>query len=80
MVETIREVTGTAQDAWAEPLVVAARPGDPPRVVASAARIRAELGWQARWTVQDMVASAWEGWRGGPPSRPPSADGGSTPR
>jgi UDP-glucose 4-epimerase len=80
MVETIREVTGTAQDAWAEPLVVAARPGDPPRVVASAARIRAELGWQARWTVQDMVASAWEGWRGGPPSRPPRADGGSKPR
>ena len=62
MIETIRDVTGTAGEAWAEPEVVAARPGDPPRVVASAARIRAELGWEARWGVRDMVASAWAGW------------------
>jgi UDP-glucose 4-epimerase len=62
MIETIRDVTGTAGEAWAEPEVVAARPGDPPRVVASAARTRAELGWEARWGVRDMVASAWAGW------------------
>jgi UDP-glucose 4-epimerase len=31
-------------------------------VVASAGRIRAELGWEARWGVRDMVASAWAGW------------------
>jgi UDP-glucose 4-epimerase len=62
MVETIRDVTGTAGESWSDPVVVAARPGDPPRVVASAARIRAELGWEARWGVRDMVASAWAGW------------------
>jgi UDP-glucose 4-epimerase len=62
MVDTIRDVTGTAGESWSEPVVVAARPGDPPRVVASAARIRAELGWEARWGVRDMVASAWAGW------------------
>jgi UDP-glucose 4-epimerase len=62
MVETIRDVTGTAGESWSEPVVVAARPGDPPRVVASAARIRADLGWEARWGVRDMVASAWAGW------------------
>ena len=62
MVETIRDVTGTAGESWSEPVVVAARQGDPPRVVASAARIRAELGWQARWGVRDMVESAWAGW------------------
>jgi UDP-glucose 4-epimerase len=62
MVETIRDVTGTASESWSDPVVVAARPGDPPRVVASAGRIRAELGWEARWGVRDMVASAWAGW------------------
>jgi UDP-glucose 4-epimerase len=62
MVDTIRDVTGTAGESWSDPVVVAARPGDPPRVVASAARIRAELGWEARWGVRDMVASAWAGW------------------
>jgi UDP-glucose 4-epimerase len=62
MVDTIRDVTGTAGESWSEPVVVAARPGDPPRVVASAARIRADLGWEARWGVRDMVASAWAGW------------------
>jgi UDP-glucose 4-epimerase len=62
MVETIRDVTGTAGESWSAPVVVAARPGDPPRVVASAGRIRAELGWEARWGVRDMVASAWAGW------------------
>jgi UDP-glucose 4-epimerase len=62
MVDTILDVTGTASESWSEPEVVAARAGDPPRVVASAARIRAELGWQARWGVRDMVASAWAGW------------------
>jgi UDP-glucose 4-epimerase len=62
MVDTIRDVTGTAGESWSDPVVVAARPGDPPRVVASAGRIRAELGWEARWGVRDMVASAWAGW------------------
>jgi UDP-glucose 4-epimerase len=62
MVDTIRDVTGTAGESWSDPVVVAARPGDPPRVVASAARIRADLGWEARWGVRDMVASAWAGW------------------
>jgi UDP-glucose 4-epimerase len=63
MVETIREVTARAGEAWSEPVVADARPGDPPRVVAAADRIRSELGWQARHDVRDMVGSAWEGWR-----------------
>jgi UDP-glucose 4-epimerase len=62
MVDTIRAVTGTAGEAWAEPVVVPARAGDPARVVASADTIRAALGWEARHDVHDMVASAWAGW------------------
>ena len=37
------------------------RPGDAPRLVASAELARRELGWQPRYTaLPDMVASAWE--------------------
>ncbi|MFD7434081.1 UDP-glucose 4-epimerase GalE [Streptomyces sp. NPDC059861] len=44
------------------PVITPRRPGDPPRVVASADRITTELGWKARHDVQDMITSAWEGW------------------
>ncbi len=62
MVSTIREVTGTAGKPWAEPIIEPRRPGDPARVVASVERIRAVLGWQARYNAMDMIASAWAGW------------------
>jgi UDP-glucose 4-epimerase len=36
------------------------RPGDPPRLVASSARIASELGWQPRYTtLDDIVGTAW---------------------
>ena len=59
MLDVIGRVTGL--DATGE--VVARRPGDPARVVASAERIADELGWTARHDVEDMVASAWAGWQ-----------------
>jgi UDP-glucose 4-epimerase len=62
MIATIREVTGTADEDWSAPVVTARRPGDPPRVVAAADTIREALGWEARYDVRDMVASAWAGW------------------
>lgn len=62
MVRVIREVSGTADQEWAEPVVEPRRAGDPPRVVASADRLATELGWTARYGVEEMVASAWEGW------------------
>jgi len=62
MIAMIREVTGTAHDDWAEPVVGARRAGDPPRVVAAADTIRTELGWTARHGLEDMVSSAWSGW------------------
>jgi UDP-glucose 4-epimerase len=45
------------------------RPGDPARVVASADRIATELGWKARHGVDEMIASAWDGWGHHRPAR-----------
>lgn len=59
LVRRILELTGS--DLVAE--VTARRPGDAARSVASAARIKAELGWSATHDIDDMVTSAWAGWR-----------------
>ncbi|MER7934897.1 MULTISPECIES: UDP-glucose 4-epimerase GalE [unclassified Streptomyces] len=58
MIDRINAVTGHDRP----PTVTARRPGDPARVVASAERAAAELGWKARHDVQDMITSAWQGW------------------
>ncbi|MFK0168472.1 UDP-glucose 4-epimerase GalE [Streptomyces sp. NPDC090306] len=58
MIDRVNTVTGHG----IPPVVTARRPGDPPRVVASAERIGTELGWQAKHDVQDMITSAWSGW------------------
>ncbi|MFF9208142.1 MULTISPECIES: UDP-glucose 4-epimerase GalE [unclassified Streptomyces] len=60
MIGLIGEVTG--RGAAAAPLTAPRRAGDPARVVASAERIHAELGWTARHDTRAMVASAWAGW------------------
>ena len=59
VLETVARVTGSD----IEPVVVDRRPGDPARVVASADRIRSELGWTAKHDLDDMVASAWAAWQ-----------------
>lgn len=58
MIDRINALTGYDRP----PVVTPRRPGDPARVVASAERIAAELGWKAKYDVQDMITSAWEGW------------------
>ncbi|MFF7351924.1 MULTISPECIES: UDP-glucose 4-epimerase GalE [Streptomyces] len=58
MIDRINAVTGYDRP----PTVTPRRPGDPARVVAAATRIATELGWQAKYDVQDMITSAWEGW------------------
>ncbi|KQX69940.1 UDP-glucose 4-epimerase GalE [Angustibacter sp. Root456] len=58
VIDMVGEVTGL--DVTAD--VVARRPGDPPRTVASADGIRRWLGWEAQYDLRDMVSSAWDGW------------------
>jgi UDP-glucose 4-epimerase len=60
VVDRILKVTGNE---GLSPEVSPRRPGDPARVVASADRIHAELGWSARHDLDEMIRSAWEGWR-----------------
>ncbi|MEU1122684.1 UDP-glucose 4-epimerase GalE [Streptomyces sp. NPDC005899] len=59
MVAAIQDITGRHD---LSPVVEGRRPGDPARVVASADRIRRELGWVYRHDVRAMVTSAWAGW------------------
>jgi UDP-glucose 4-epimerase len=59
VLQTVAKVTGSDL----EPVVVERRAGDPARVVASADRIRAELGWTATHDLEDMVTSAWAAWQ-----------------
>ncbi|MEU9337345.1 UDP-glucose 4-epimerase GalE [Streptomyces sp. NPDC048290] len=58
MIDRIQTITGHRMT----PMVTPRRPGDPARVVASADRIAAELGWKAKHDVHDMITSAWSGW------------------
>ncbi|CAN5574489.1 UDP-glucose 4-epimerase GalE [soil metagenome] len=41
------------------PEIAARRPGDPPRIVASGQLAARDLDWKMRYTVDEMVASAW---------------------
>ena len=64
VVESVRRVTGRPVAAKESPR----RPGDPPVLVASSARIVRELGWQPRHSELDsIVASAWA-WRSAHPN------------
>ncbi|MEU6440063.1 UDP-glucose 4-epimerase GalE [Streptomyces sp. NPDC047046] len=60
MIERVLKTTGRTD---LVPEVVPRRPGDAARCVASADAIRAELGWSARYGLDDMIESAWQGWR-----------------
>ena len=64
VIDAVRQVTGLefAVD------IVGRRPGDPAALVASADKITAELGWSARYNLNDMVASAWQAWQAYPPA------------
>jgi len=63
---SVREVIDVAAEVIGRDLdaeVVPRRPGDPPYLVASAQRIRDELGWSATRDLPDMVRSAWSAWQ-----------------
>ncbi len=56
IVDAMRAVTGIAT----EPVIGPRRPGDPARIVAAGDLAARDLGWQTRFTIEQMVSSAWE--------------------
>jgi UDP-glucose 4-epimerase len=59
---SVREVIGAVEralDVIVPTVDEQRRPGDPPTLVASAARIEAELGWRPQRTLEEMIESAW---------------------
>ena len=46
--------------------VMARRAGDPPHLIGSPKRINEELGWHAKYDVEDIVKSAWDAWQANP--------------
>ncbi len=62
---SVREVVACAGKATGRQIPCVEFPrrvGDPPRLVASHQKIRAELGWQPRRDLEEMISSAWT-WR-----------------
>ncbi len=61
---SVKEVIETARQVTGHPVpthVTLRRPGDAPRLVACAERIRRELGWEPQHPeLQQIIASAWE--------------------
>ncbi|MBU6181490.1 MAG: UDP-glucose 4-epimerase GalE [Verrucomicrobia bacterium] len=56
VIDTCRKVTGREIKAVEKPR----RPGDPPRLIASSEKIRADLGWQPKFqNILPIVESAW---------------------
>jgi UDP-glucose 4-epimerase len=56
IVDAMREVTGITT----EPLIGPRRPGDPARIVAAGDLATRDLGWRTRFTITQMVSTAWE--------------------
>ncbi|HTI33805.1 MAG TPA: hypothetical protein VL422_09040, partial [Miltoncostaea sp.] len=59
VIGTMRRVTGIDL----EPEIRERRAGDPARIVGAVDRIAADLGWTARYGLDDMVESAWRAWQ-----------------
>ncbi len=59
---TVREVVETARRVTGQPIPATdegRRPGDPTALVSASDRIRAELGWEPRKGLDEMIADAW---------------------
>jgi len=60
---SVRQVIDTVADVTGAPIAAEVGPrraGDPARIVASARAAAADLGWQTRHDLRDMVRSAWD--------------------
>ena len=60
---SVQEVVNLCREITGHPIPtrkVGRRPGDPPALVADASAAKRELGWQARYSMREVVESAWK--------------------
>jgi UDP-glucose 4-epimerase len=58
-----------------DPVIAPRRPGDPARIVANGDLAAADLDWRMRYTLDEMVRSAWEARAGESPDRSEKVSG-----
>jgi UDP-glucose 4-epimerase len=78
---SVREVIETARSVTGVDIPVREtdrRPGDPPELVASSAKICAELGWEPHKDLEAMIEDAWT-WHQAHPAGYADLEGGSPP-
>ena len=59
IVEGIRDVSGIDFPVEVSPR----RAGDPPQLIGDSRRIKEELGWEARFGVDEILQSSWDAWQ-----------------
>ena len=62
IVDEVKKVTGLSF----KETVMGRRAGDPPHLIGSPKRINEEMGWHAKYNVEDIVKSAWDAWQANP--------------
>ena len=62
IVDEVKKVTGLPF----KETVMGRRAGDPPHLIGSPKRINEEMGWHAKYNVEDIVKSAWDAWQANP--------------
>jgi UDP-glucose 4-epimerase len=62
VMRTVRRVVGQDFDY----VVTERRPGDPAHIVGVVDKIEKELGWVAKYDLEDMIRSAWNAWQAEP--------------
>lgn len=65
-VKEVIDAVGQASGLDTTPVIEGRRAGDPPKLIASADRIAADLGFKASLGLTEIVESAWEAWQAGP--------------
>ena len=59
----VLDAIGAASGKDTAPIIEPRRPGDPPRLVASAKKIERDLDFVSSAGLDEIVGSAWEAWR-----------------
>ena len=61
---SVKEVIAACEKVVGHPIpqeLTVSRPGDPPRLVANASKLKSQLGWTPAYTnIEDTIATAWE--------------------